>query len=59
MNLEVGRSLEEDRKTRLTPKSGDCVEGLEGDERLRLGVTNARHSAVTLKLYKVCNDMKG
>ena len=50
MNLEVGRSLEEDRKTRLTPKSGDCVEGLEGDERLRLGVTNARHSAVTLKL---------
>jgi hypothetical protein len=39
---------------------GGCVEGLVGgDEHLRLDVTNARHSAITLILYKAGNNTKG
>jgi hypothetical protein len=49
--LEVGGSLEEDRKQSAKASAWRLCKGLEGDlERLRLGVTNARHSATVLKL---------
>jgi hypothetical protein len=49
--LEVGGSLKEDSKHSAQAGAWRLCKGLEGDsERLRLGVTNARHSATVLRL---------
>jgi hypothetical protein len=48
--LKPDRSLEEDRVVGSYWPSSDRIEGLQDDERLRLGVTSERHRTVAIRL---------